>query len=561
MKYNFLFILLLLCYCLRAEETIASLQAKFKHLAKLQINIKNQVAPNEQFKLIVFNKDLDSDIKTYTQIINTNDTIQLPAGVWDFEIFYKFGYSTFKATYQIQQKKAYEINVEFEIWFDLDFSELIAGQIFDKKWNLKDFSQAKAEDYELTRLSFYGLPLKGSFAPIHKVFLTNWLITKPFGGQIWFCSRLPFLIEKNNNTFFNFPILQTLDANKTLTYYYHPSENKQNNTLYMRSLPEFQTFFDHQEKYFSELATSLVFNTIAGPLYSGLDIDLTIEADLKIWFNLLNMGYQMPAISSDYFAPIGYTNSWLFLPLKENSSIEEKFEKLKLGAATMSNGPTLFFCIDSTLPGQYLIADNNNHQMTIRSRVDPSTGDEIERFEVFRNGEIIKNMKPLLVNNVFQVHFYHVFEKNYAWYLVRVKTKLGKIAITNPIYFLPDSYQPPAPATSLIRIALVDKEQNPIHQAKIIIKNGDKILAEEVLKENVFDKEVPITSHVTIQKEGYKEETFYLAENRKYLDIYQTLFVSGTGGPTKLADPAIFKQMRDELKLLFINRTLQKLSE
>lgn len=561
MILRFLLLLLIVNHLLAAEETIKSLSDKYSKSAKVNLRIlkEKELLAGEDCKLTITCRELKEEIKTYSQIIQSGDFIRIPQGNWDFELFYKYGYSTFQATFRIKNGKTYDVEINIDPWMKINSNGLIVGKIFDKKQNLADLSQKKAEDLELARLGFYGLPLKGSFAPIEKSFLVNWLVNKPFGGKIWFCSRLPFLIDLKNDAFFNHTALTNIDQEKTLLFYYHPGDTHQKYSLYMRSMSDLkiQEFYQKHDKYFPHLATSLVFDTIAGPLYTGLDVDFTSENDLRIWYNLLNLGYQMPAVSSDYLSAVDFDNSWLFLPLKESSTLMEKFTALKAGTATMSNGPSLLFRIDNVFPGGNLIADNNNHQLTVQARVDPSTGDLVESFEIIRNGVLYKKIVPESINNIFQVHFYHVFEKSYAWYIVRTKTKLGKSAITNPIYFLPEGYLPPSPAATLLKISLKDEDNNSVKGAKIIIMTGKKVFHEVVLENDVFEMQVPLFAEIIISKEGFMPDHFFISENEKLLQLMMELSTEELGGANKLADPAIYKKLREDLMITLQHRILK----
>lgn len=559
------FLLLLISHFLSAEETIQSLAEKYKKSAKVNVKIlkENVLLKGENCKLTVTCKELKEENKSYSQIIQSGDILNIPEGNWDFELFYKYGYSTFQATYRLKNKKNYDIELNLDSWMNIDKNGIIVGKIFDKKQTIAELSQRKAEDLELARLGFYGLPLKGSFAPVEKSFLTNWLINKPFGGRIWFCSRLPFLIEMNNNATHHHQVLSKVDQDKTLSFYYHPSDSKVQYTLYMQSMSNktVQDFYQKTPMYYPNLATSLVFDTIAGPLYSGLDIDFTSENDLRVWYGLLNQGYQMPAVSSDFLTAADFDNSWMFLPLTEASSLQDKFNAIKKGAATMSNGPSLLFRIDDALPGGHLIADNNNHQFTVQARVDPNTGDVVENFEIIRNGVLYKKIIPETVNNIFQVHFYHVFEKSYAWYIVRTNTKLGKSAVTNPIYFLPEGYQQPAAAATLLKITIKDENEALINGAHIKILAGKKIIHDAIIEKDSFELQVPLTSEIYISKEGFVEDHFFISDNEKVLQLMMELSVDDKGGPNKLADPAIFKKLREDLMITLQHRKLKAISK
>lgn len=554
-------LLLLNPFCL-ADTPIKVLSEKFSKTARVNIKIlkENEMIVGEECKLTITCRDLKEEIKTYTQSIQTGDFIRIPEGDWDFEVFYKYGFSTFIATYRIKNKKNYDIDINFESWLDINKNGMIVGKIFDKKLSSFDFSQKKAEDFELARLGFYGLPIIGSFAPIEKCFMVNWLINKPYGGRVWYCSRLPFLIDSNNNTFFHHQVLSKIDQDKTMSFYYQPSENKTHNSLYMQSflLPEMQSFYEKKSKYYPFLATSLIFDTIAGPLYTGLDVDITNDKDLRIWYCLLNLGYQIPIVSSDYLTAAGSDNTWMFLPIRDSDTIENKFKLIKYGTSTMSNGPALLFKIDSTYPGGSLPADNKNHQLTIQARVDPGTWDIVESFEIIRNGILYKQVKPESINHIFQVNFYHVFEKSYAWYVVRIKTKLGKTAISNPIYFLPEGYIPPSPASTLLKIFLKDEEGKELMGARIKILSGNKIIHEVLIESNTFEFQVPITAEIYIQKEGFIEDHFFISDNNKVLQLMMELSTDEMGGSAKLADPSIYKKLREDLMIFVQHRVLKK---
>lgn len=563
MIFRLLFLFFIVNNFLLAEGTIKSLSDKYPKSAKINLRIlkENELLAGEDCKLTITCKDIKEEIKSYSQIIQSGDFIRIPEGNWDFELFYKYGFSTYQATFRIKNKKTFDIEINIDPWMNIDKNGLIVGKIFDKKQTSADLSQRKAEDLELARLGFYGLPLKGSFAPIEKTFLVNWLINKPFGGRVWFCSRLPFFIDENNDEFYNHQVLSKIDQEKTLSFYYHPGDTKVQYSLYMKSMSaqSIQDFYKKNDKYFPYLATSIVFDTIAGPLYSGLDIDFTSENDLRVWFCLLNQGYQMPAVSSDYLTATDFDNSWLFLPLKDASTLAEKFKALKTGTATMSNGPSLMFRIDEVLPGGFLIADNKNHQLTVQARVDPNTGDIVESFEIIRNGVLYKKIKPETVNNIFQVHFYHVFEKSYAWYVVRTNTKAGKSAITNPIYFLPEGYLPPSPVVTLLKITTKDEDGASIVGANIKIMTGKKIYHEGVIDKDTFELQVPLFAEIFINKEGYKEDHFLISENKKVLQLMMELSVPENGGAAALADPAIYKKLREDLIITIQHRVLKSL--
>lgn len=559
-----IFLLLLHSYCF-ADTPIKELTDKSPKTARINIKLlkENEMIVGEECKLTITCKDLKEEIKTYTQTIQTGDYIRIPEGDWDFEVFYKYGFSTFVATYRIKNKKTYDIDINFESWLDINKNGLIVGKIFDKNLNKIDFSQKKAEDFELARLGFYGLPLIGSFAPIEKCFMVNWLINKPYGGRVWYCSRLPFLIDANNDTFYHHQVLSKIDQDKTMSFYYHPSENKTHNSLFMQSfnLPAMQTYYEKKTKYYPFLATSLIFDTIAGPIYTGLDVDITNEKDLNIWYCLLNLGYQIPLVSSDYLTAAGFDNTWMFLPISQSAKIEDKFKLIKNGASTMSNGPALLFKIDSAFPGDSLIADNRNHQLTIQARVDPVTWDLVESFEIIRNGVLYKQVKPESNNHIFQVNFYHVFEQSYAWYVVRIKTKLGKTAISNPIYFLPEGYLQPSPASSLLKVYLKDEAGNDLNGAKIKITVGNTIFHEGVIEKNTFEFQVPITAEILIQKDGFKEDHFFISDNNKVLELMMELSTDEKGGSAKLADPSLYKKLREDLLLLIQHRVLKSMDK
>ena len=183
----------------------------------------------------------------------------------------------------------------------------------------------------------------------------------------------------------------------------------------------------------------------------------------------------------------------------------------------------------------------------MQARVDPYTGDMVQSFEIIRNGVLYKTIKPEFLNNLFQVHFYHVFEKSYAWYIVRSTTKQGKIAVTNPIYFVPEGYLPPSPASTLLKVFIKDELEEKLTGANIKILLGEKIFHESVISLDTFELQVPLTAEIIISKEGFKGDHFSISDNEKILQLYLELTTVEKGGAKKLADPSIYKKLREDL--------------
>ncbi|PCJ58272.1 MAG: hypothetical protein COA79_13520 [Planctomycetota bacterium] len=527
----------------------------------LRIFIKDMMLIGENCRLVITNKELKGKNKTYEQYIQSGDYIRIPKGIWDFRLYYKFGYSEYKATL-ILKKRKHQVKINIDSWIQMDGSGHLVGNLnIDEKINLGK-TETFARRYLAERFDFFGLPVKGSFSEKDKSFLVNWLIDKPYSGRVWYATRLPFIINKNNSTDFNFEVLMKLDPSKVMSFYYHPSDNRLEDSFVVKNINEiFKSVFKNKQYYYPYLATSLVLDTLAGMKYTGLDIDISSDMDLEIWFCLLNLGYQIPAICTNVHGVKNNSKVFNFMQLKKSANIADKFEAIRNGELIMSTGPAMTVKIDNVISGGSLVANNSKHKLVIKLRTDPNEWDLIKSVEVIRNGKVIKSFYPKTDQNLFLAQLSPVFEEDYAWYVIRGKTKSGKIIISNPIYFLPLGYVKPKPLVAVIKIKAIDIKGVELVKSKITVMNGKKKILEKYTNEGSLDLYVPITATIKIEKSGYLSETIKVA---KLLNLDVFLLKLSTvidGGSSALANKKTYEEFKAKCQSSIYYAELKKIEE
>ena len=167
-------------------------------------------------------------------------------------------------------------------------------------------------------------------------------------------------------------------------------------------------------------ASELPFDTVVGPAYDLLAFDGTDAAE-RVWFNLLNNGYQMYALGAGGGSleggrlPFGQT----FVHVEGQLSSQAVIEALRNGRATISFGPAVFCRIleRDMGPGAVLPADDRPLVLTAEFHPSNVKGAHISAIEILRNGVVIQAEK---MNEGETVMRWPFSEKTSAWYMVRV---------------------------------------------------------------------------------------------------------------------------------------------
>lgn len=183
-----------------------------------------------------------------------------------------------------------------------------------------------------------------------------------------------------------------------------------------------------EQKFVSNMAQELPFDTVAGPTYDMVDIlmqtheSVQNENALRLWFLLLNHGYRLAATAS---SDATFDNRGRGVPGSVRvytrttgpPAIPNIQAVMKAGRNFVTSGPLMLWTI-----GQYGIGDairiSGEFHQTARLRLWAAPGDYLTKAEIFRNGELWRtlpiNGKPESANLSFDI-----VERKDCWYAVR----------------------------------------------------------------------------------------------------------------------------------------------
>ncbi len=314
-------------------------------------------------------------------------------------------------------------------------------------------------------------------------------------------------------------------------------------TMDMDSVPkEFRHFVR------TGLASELPFDIIAGPLFDLLDIHLESEKDIRLWFFLLNKGYWIPAVSSD-------ANAWCLAPATEYG-----LNSIRKGVSCISNGPVLLFRIAGKLPGDCLPADKKRLQGHVGAFLDPAGEDTFTSLEIIRNGKA-KEYPIASGQRSVDLKVRPIFESEPTWYMARARTRKGKTALTNPIYFGNPAKASSPPATARVILSVRNAASNPIPRATATVMNSTTVIRKITLRAKPVEFDCPPTAEIIITAKGYQPERITLFEAsgvRKYLLQLHSFESPGAESLYKWSTYEHIKLLLSRVKL---TRTLTKIEE
>ena len=112
-----------------------------------------------------------------------------------------------------------------------------------------------------------------------------------------------------------------------------------------------------------------------------------------------------------------------------------------------------------------------------------------------------------------------------------------------------------------LKVFIKDELEEKLTGANIKILLGEKIFHESVISLDTFELQVPLTAEIIISKEGFKGDHFSISDNEKILQLYLELTTVEKGGAKKLADPSIYKKLREDLMITIQHRKLISISK
>jgi hypothetical protein len=241
-----------------------------------------------------------------------------------------------------------------------------------------------------------------------------------------------------------------------------------------------------QRKFISNLAAELPFDTIAGPTYDGVDIlmqtnEKQVNADgLRLWFLLLNHGYRVRATAS---SDATFDNEGRGTPGK---------------VRIYSNGGQSF-----VTSGPLLLLDASGRTARVRA-----WGDQLAEVELIRNGEVVKTFPA---GGVAAFEAECELGEEHGWVIARCfgRDRDHQVAITNPVFFDPPGWKPPAPDKATVGIAVTNAGRPVGGVCEVIemIGREPKPLFRREFREGALELEAPATARLRVVAPGYKPLT------------------------------------------------------
>lgn len=296
------------------------------------------------------------------------------------------------------------------------------------------------------------------------------------------------------------------------------------------------------------LASELPFDIIAGPLFDVLDIHLESDKDIRLWFFLLNNGYRIPAVSSD-------ADAWCLAPATEYG-----LNSIGKGVTCISNGPVLLFRIAGKIPGERLPADKKRLQGHVGAFLDPAGEDTFTSLEIIRNGKAREYPIASGQRSV-DLKVRPIFESEPAWYMARVRTRKGKTALTNPIFFGADSRVSSPPATARVILSVQDAATRPVPQATATIMNNTTAIRKINLTAGPVEFDCPPTAEIIITAKGYQPERVTLFEASGIRDYLLELHSFNSPGAESLYKWSTYEHVKLLLSRIKLTLTLNKTTE
>jgi TolB protein len=305
-------------------------------------------------------------------------------------------------------------------------------------------------------------------------------------------------------------------------------------------------------KFISNMAAELPFDTVCGPTYDAIDILMPpqeIKANqeaLKLWFLLLNHGYHIAASGSSdatFDRPGGGVPGKVRMYTHLDGGVEmpRVAAAIRAGRSFVTTGPLLVLEIGGRGSGSVVTLPAPAQKGTIRAWADHLT-----RVELIRNGIVVRTFDAAAGKSEFTAGF-DISETGPSWYIARCYgTDATQVAFTNPVWFESIGWQPPQPARAHVDVAVVDGNGKVLAgDCEIIRMVGKEAVVESQsrFRAGKLSLDAPGTARLRVRVPGYKTATqSILMDYPPLRDLIVNL------RPEQLTDWGTFEQIRDRLR-------------
>lgn len=273
-----------------------------------------------------------------------------------------------------------------------------------------------------------------------------------------------------------------------------------------------------KNRFISNLAAELPFDTVAGPTYDALDIlmqthEKEVNANgLKLWFLLLNHGYRVRATAS---SDATFDNEGRGTPgrVRVYTRGESIAAAIRQGRSFVTSGPLLLLDVDGRQPGDSILSERRTRRTArIRAWASGVPGERLTEVELIRNGEAVRTFRVSGEQAAFEAE-YSWEEEGAAWIVARCfgKDRGNQIAITNPVFFDAPGWTAPQPEKAQVRIAVTDSRTaakvGGVCEVLEMIGRRPRSLFRREFRDGALQLEAPATARLRVEAPGYRPLT------------------------------------------------------
>ncbi len=314
-----------------------------------------------------------------------------------------------------------------------------------------------------------------------------------------------------------------------------------------------------ERKFISNMAAELPFDTVAGPTYDAMDILMqpherdANECAQKLWFMLLNKGYHIAATGS---SDATFDNPGGGIPgaVRTYAQIQGAFDLSKIagairaGRSFVTSGPLVVLEMAGHLSGDIVhLSEPDQVKCRVRAWASGAAGEHLSRIELLRNGEVVKTFEPAgFVTEVDRT--WDIAPDRREWFIARCRGSDDRqIAITNPVYFEPEGFRSPAPATAEAELTVTDQATGAglngvCDVIRMAGRDGIKE-SEASFRSGRLRLRVPATARLRVRVPGYSSVTKSI-----FMDYAPLLESALSMRVERLEDWATFEEIREMLK-------------
>lgn len=313
----------------------------------------------------------------------------------------------------------------------------------------------------------------------------------------------------------------------------------------------------------TNLAATLPFDTLAGPLYDGIDV-LGTEKMEKLWYMLLNKGYKIPGVTATDACldrpsgPIPGINR-LYSYVEGKFSMNKVAQAIKQGRNFVTNGPFILFSIGKASIGDVLIPTGKVLKARIETYASAEREDYLSKVLLIRNGKIVREWKVGNRTRTFKLRF-NIKEDATCWYIAKcVGANEAKIAFTNPIYFISPSAKLPQPLKTNVHGRIYDLLASKSINANVQIYNNGSIIKKIQASKGEFEVRIAPTAKIKVSHPGYMEMKKSIFRDTPIFSLLTDIMMGKLGREDALLDWQNFEKARELMENVNWEFPLRKL--